>query len=73
MGVFKGNPNPKPGSVGKSGMINEVIYKPYDQLALNIADITATCINKLTPESAAVPYAKQYVLEEVIKILQARV
>jgi septal ring factor EnvC (AmiA/AmiB activator) len=44
------------------------------KIAASIADDTARAINKLTPASVSdMPYARQYTLEEVIRILESRV
>ena len=64
---------PKPGSVGKSELIRDIVYKQFDEVAAKIADVTTICINQFTPMDNAVTYPRQYVLEEVIKILQSRV
>lgn len=63
----------KPGSTGKSELIKDIIYKQFDEVAMKIADVTTICINQFTPMDNAVLYPRQYVLEEVIKILESRV
>lgn len=50
-------------------------YPELDSLVMPIADMTTFMINRLTRDcvSKEMPYKAQYVLEEVIKVLEERV